>query len=186
MRRLWPYAMLAGLALLASGRGAFAAATPDATRAEPTANSACSGVSLDALAPLAGTWIGRGAWPDGSKLHVRQHYFFGPTRQVLHFSSHDLSAGEPRLLYEGMIFIDPDDGCARQWNFTPQGKLTRSRLSDVGSRGFSVRGDNTHSAVMIEGERFRWQLDVEREGKRERVMDAVYVRESDRDARSAP
>ena len=172
-----------------SGRFAFAAAMWAATAVAPLAAEAstpaaaesaprCEGISLDALAPLVGTWIGLGKWPDGSALHVRQRFWFGPTRRLLHFESHDLSGAEPRLLYEGIVFVDPDDGCGRQWNFTPDGKLTRSLLSDLDARGFVVRGASTHSTVRIEEEGFRWLLEVEREGRRERVMEASYRRET--------
>jgi hypothetical protein len=172
--------LLLALAGTAAGHASAPAAAPAAGSASAEAAPSCAGQSLRVLAPLAGTpWVGRGAWPDGKPLHVRQHYWFGPTQHVLHFTSHDLSAGEPRLLYEGLLFVDPDDGCARQWNFTPGGKLTRSTLSDLGPEGFVVLGENTRSTVRIEGQRFRWQLDVVRDGKTERVMDAVYERETD-------
>jgi hypothetical protein len=173
-RKLARFALAAGV--WAMSAFALAAQPASATPATEPATQ-CEGIRLDGLAPLVGTWIGRCTWPDGSPLHVRQRFWFGPTRRLLHFESHDLSDTEPRLLYEGIVFIDPDDGCGRQWNVTPDGKLTRSLLSDLDERGFVVRGEHTHSTVRIEDEGFRWLLDVERDGRRERVMEAVYRRE---------
>lgn len=176
---------LRNLARFALATGVWAGPTVALAEQPPSATPAaepaprCEGVSLDGLAPLVGTWIGRGAWPDGSLLHVRQRFWFGPTRRLLHFESHDLSGTEPRPLYEGIVFVDPDDGCGRQWNYTPDGKLTRSLLSDLDAHGFVVRGAHTHSTVRIEDEGFRWLLEVDRDGRRERVMEAVYRREAE-------
>lgn len=135
-------------------------------------------------APLAsvaflegGTWLGEGKWPDGSALRVEVRYFWGPTKRVLHFETHDLAGGQRKLLYEGMLFFEPKRGRLVQYNFKPDGGLDESELSEANAKGYDVRGTNTWSLIRYtNADAFRWELRVQQAGEWKLILDATYRR----------
>lgn len=136
----------------------------------------------DPMAPVAflegGTWRGEGKWPDGSVLRVEVRFFWGPTKRVLHFETHDLASGERKLLYEGLLFFDPKRGKIVQWNFKPNGELSESELTQASSTGYEVRGENTWSLVHYKGaDEFVWELRVPQpSGEWKTILEAPHRR----------
>ena len=133
--------------------------------------------SLDAIAFLEGAWRGEGKWPDGSALKVEVLYTWGPTKRVLHFQTQDVSGAAPRLLYEGLLVLDPKRGAIVQWNFKPSGEIDTSELTRVNSSGFDVRSANTRSVVRRSGpNEFEWQLLVPRDTTWHQILVARHRR----------
>jgi hypothetical protein len=137
--------------------------------------------SADPLAPLAflagGTWRGEGRWPDGSALRDEVRYFWGPTRHLLHFESFDLTSGDRRLLYEGVIVFDPSRGKLTQWNIKPTGEVDVREIDQVDATGFTVFGERTRSTVRRTGpDAFRWELRIPQDGAWNLILDATYTR----------
>ena len=134
---------------------------------------------LEPIASLAGgTWIGEGKWPDGSPLRVEQKYFWGPTQRVLHFESYDLTGSGRKLLYEGLLFLDPKHGKVVQWNFKPTGEATETVITEINSTGFEVKGDKTWSIVRKGGaNEFHWELRVPEGQGWKTILNAVYRRQ---------
>ncbi|HET6348958.1 MAG TPA: hypothetical protein VFH88_07740 [Candidatus Krumholzibacteria bacterium] len=135
----------------------------------------------DPLAPVAplegGTWTGEGAWPDGSPLKVEVHYFWGPTKHVLHFDTYDLSGDTRQLIYEGIIFYDPSNAKLMEYNFKPSGDVDRFELINANQKGFEMLGNLTRSAVHYVGpDEFEWKLHVQKDGKWNQILDARYHR----------
>lgn len=140
---------------------------------------------VDRLAPLrhlaGGVWVGSGTWPDGSPLRVATRYFWGPTDQVLHFETYDLSGGERRILYEGLLFSDPQRQAVAQWNFKTDGTRDESVLESLDEKGFSVAGPRTRSRVdFVAADEMRWELDVPAAaGGWQRILEATYRRQAE-------
>jgi hypothetical protein len=135
---------------------------------------------LVALAFLCGgTWTTEGRWPDGSPLRVTTRYSWGATGRVLHFVSHDLSGGEARLLYEGLLFHDPDRSTVAQWNVKVSGGIDRSYLTRADDSGFEVRGANTISLVRrVSDNECTWTLILPKEGQDQTILEATMRREA--------
>lgn len=135
----------------------------------------------DPLAPVAalagGTWIGQGKWPDGSPLHVEVRYFWGPTKRVLHFETHDLTGKERKLLYEGLLFFDPQRGRIVQMNFKPAGGVDEMELTEANDKGYEVKGNNTWSIVRYNGpDEFLWELRIPESQGWKTILNAVHRR----------
>ena len=135
----------------------------------------------DPLAPvafLAGSrWLGEGKWPDGSAMRVDVRYFWGPTRRVLHFETHDIAAPSQPLLYEGLIFFDPKRGHIVQWNMKPDGDWSEFEVTHADSAGYEVKGDKTWSLVRyVNRNEFAWELRALQDTTWNRVMEARYQR----------
>ncbi len=135
----------------------------------------------DPLEPVAflagGTWVGTGAWPDGSPLHVEVRYFWGPTRRVVHFRTDNIVAGERHLLYEGLMLFDQRRQRIVQWNIKANGEMTEQELENADTTGFEMRGQGTWSRIRrTRADEFRWQLRNPRENGWAMIMDAHYQR----------
>jgi hypothetical protein len=148
----------------------------------PAAAGRLQGQAPDSVASVGflagGTWLGEGRWPDGSQLKVEVRYFWGPTRQVLHFESFDLAEGHRALLYEGMIVFDPARGRLAQWNVKPDGEVNVSEIVHPDSTGFEVVGAHTRSTIRrIGSDRFRWELRVPKDGGWNTILEATYGRQ---------
>lgn len=135
----------------------------------------------DPLDPIAflpgGTWVGKGAWPDGSPLHVEVRYFWGPTRRVVHFRTDNIVGGERQLLYEGLMLFDQRRQRIVQWNIKANGEVTEQDLVRADTTGFEMRGQGTWSVIRrTTADEFRWELRVPRQRGWAMIMDAHYQR----------
>lgn len=151
----------------------------------PDAAPASAPTAADPLAPVAflvgGTWVGEGRWPDGSPLHVEIRYFWGPTKRLLHFETHDLARGPRQLLYEGLIFFDSKRGRIVQWNVRPTGAIDESEFTRADSTGLEVRAANTWSIIRPTGpDEFRWELRVRQDTTWRTILDAPHRRRAPR------
>jgi hypothetical protein len=134
--------------------------------------------TMDTVAFLeGGTWLGEGKWPDGSALRVEIRYFWGLTKRVLHFETHDLASGERKLIYEGILFFDAKRGKIVQYSFKPTGEVDESELTEANSKGYEVRGAKTRSLIQYTNtDEFKWELRVLQAGEWKAIMEARYRR----------
>lgn len=136
----------------------------------------------DPLAPLAalegGVWHVTGKWPDGTPLATDVRYFWGATKRVLHFETHDVSGDRRRLLYEGMLFFDPRRDLLVQYNVKPSGAVDELAWTAAGDGRYEVQGTNTRSTIRFVGaDELRWELRVQQAGEWKAILDAAYRRE---------
>jgi hypothetical protein len=137
--------------------------------------------TADPLAPVAflagGTWIGAGRWPDGSTFAVEEHYFWGPTKHLLHFEAYEPASDKRTLLYEGIVFYDAARQAIVQWNVKPSGERNESVVTRSDSSGYEVRGAKTWSLNRRTGaDEYHWELRVRQDTVWKTILDATYRR----------
>ena len=118
------------------------------------------GSNLGFYASLAGgTWRSSTKWPDGTPFEVEIKYYWGPTKQALHFETYEPSDGKSILIYEGLIYFDPSRDKIIQLNIKPNGDVNEYEAGSISNDTIEVRGSKTKSIIRrISENEFDWEL----------------------------
>ena len=115
---------------------------------------------LNTVAFLAGgTWHSSTKWPDGTPFDVEIKYYWGPTKQALHFETYEPSDGKLALIYEGLLYFDPQRDVIIQLNIKPNGEVNEYEVRPVSENAYEVMGAKTKSVVQrVTENEFDWEL----------------------------
>jgi len=118
------------------------------------------GSNLGLYASLAGgTWRSSTKWPDGTPFEVEIKYYWGPTKQALHFETYEPSDGKTVLIYEGLIYFDSSRNKIIQLNVKPNGDVNEYEARSISNDAIEVLGSKTKSIVRrISENEFDWEL----------------------------
>ncbi len=123
--------------------------------------------SLSALAPLVGSWEGRGTLPTGQTFVVPElTYQWALDKRVITFhSTTNLPDGTTLQKRTGMIFWDPSDKKVKMWVADSAGGNIQATLTEVNDSELAWDAD----AVLPDGKRVAFQFSIAIQG------DATHV-----------
>jgi hypothetical protein len=136
------------------------------------------GSNLGLYASLAGgTWHSSTKWPDGTPFEVEIKYFWGPTKQALHFETYEPSDGKSVLIYEGVIYFDPSRNKIIQLNIKPNGDVNEFEARSISDDAIEVMGSKTKSIVRrISENEFDWELYIPDGNGWKQILNARHYR----------
>ena len=148
---------------------------------------------LSVLAPYVGyEWHVDAKWASGQPLRARNVYEWGMGKKPVRVRTYVQGPKGEYQRYETYYCHDAKTGTIRSWGLNAAGARSEGMVRVEGRR-LHFEGEPTAGEPplfqwieRLDEMRFRWRAEVEKDGKRVRLIDAVYLRRPIGSQRSAP
>ena len=176
-------AILASVAGIALAREPAQERQPAPAQARDTASVQ---TPLDLLVPyIGGEWQCTGKWSSGEPLVAREVFTWGIGKKFINVKTYVTGPEGEYQRYEAMYGVK--DGKLMSWSFTFDGKAETAEWKVEGKKWSASNAQKTpdgasmivHQSVeLVEPNKFRWIVEIERDGQRTPLFDGFWVRES--------